>query len=211
MELTKFGHATVRLEKDGKVLVIDPGAFSEAAALDGVDAVLITHGHVDHADREKLLALAPEVEVWTCEGVAAGPAEGLAAQVRTVRHGDAFGTAGFGVRVFGEWHAVNHPDLPPVDNVGFLVDEELFYPGDAFTLPDVPVGTLLVPTGAPWLKLGEVVDYLRAARPGRAYSTHDGLYNEAGLGLVDGWLAREGERQGVEMRRLAVGESVGPR
>ena len=39
MMLTKFTHACVRLEKDGKVLVFDPGNFSEAdRALAGADA-----------------------------------------------------------------------------------------------------------------------------------------------------------------------------
>jgi L-ascorbate metabolism protein UlaG (beta-lactamase superfamily) len=208
VKLTKFGHACVRLEKDGKVLVIDPGTLTDAAALDGADAVLITHNHFDHADRDKLLTLSAEVEVWTCQGVASGAAEGLPAKVQTVRHGDAFDTAGFGVKVFGEWHAANHPDMPIVDNVGFLLDEEVFYPGDAFTVPDASVGTLMVPTGAPWLKMSEVIGYLRTVKPARAYSTHDALYSEAGLGLVDGWLQMESEKQGADIRRIAVGDSI---
>ncbi|MET9339589.1 MULTISPECIES: MBL fold metallo-hydrolase [unclassified Nonomuraea] len=206
MKLTKYGHACVRIEKNGKVLVIDPGVFTDASALDGADVVLVTHDHFDHADRDKLAALAPEVSIWTCEGVASGSAEGLDAHV--VRHGDAFEAAGFEMKVFGEWHAANHPDLPVVDNVGFLVDGEVFYPGDAFTVPPVPVGTLLVPTGAPWLKLAEVIEYLRTVKPARAYSTHDALYSEAGLGLVDNWLRMEAEKQGADIRRLAVGDSA---
>ncbi|MEV0585646.1 MBL fold metallo-hydrolase [Nonomuraea sp. NPDC050310] len=208
MKLTKFSHACVRLEKDGKVLVIDPGTLSEAAALDGADVVLITHSHFDHADREKLLTLPATAEVYTCAGVAAEAAADLAARVHTVRHGDAFDAAGFGVRVFGEWHAANHPDVPAVDNVGFLVEEEVFYPGDAFTVPEASVGTLLAPTGAPWLRLAETIGYLREVKPARAYSTHDALYNDTGLGLVDNWLRMEAERQGTDIRRLATGESV---
>lgn len=207
MELTKFGHACVRLEKDGRVLVIDPGALSAESALDGAHAVLITHEHFDHLEPVRLAKLPAEVEIWTCEAVA-GKLRDVAAQVRTVRHGDGFETAGFRVDVIGEWHAHNLPDMPRVQNVGFLVDEEVFYPGDAFTTPGVEVGVLLVPTGAPWLKASEVLGYLREVRPQRAYSTHDGLYNEAGLKLVDNWLEAEGAKQKAEMRRLAVGETV---
>ncbi|MFI7443640.1 MBL fold metallo-hydrolase [Nonomuraea indica] len=207
MRLTKYGHACVRLEKDGKVLVIDPGAFSEAEALDGADAVLITHQHFDHLDVERLRSATPELEVWTCEGVA-GELSGVPAKVQVVRHGDDFTAAGFAVRVFGEWHAKNHPDMPIVQNVGFLLDEEVFYPGDALTVPDVEVPTLLVPTNAPWLKGMEMVEYLRTIRPARAYSTHDGLLNDAGLSIVDSWLKHESDEQGADMRRLAAGESV---
>ncbi|MGV9597562.1 MBL fold metallo-hydrolase [Streptosporangium sandarakinum] len=210
MKLTKFGHACVRLEKDGSALVIDPGAFSEESALEGARTVLITHEHFDHVDVERLRRAAeadPSLEIWTNEAVAA-TLTGLPAEIRTVRHGDTFDTAGFEVKVVGEWHAPNHPDIPAVRNTGFLVDEEVFYPGDAFTPPGTEVPTLLVPTNAPWMKMAEMVEYLRRIRPARAFSTHDGLLNDAGLGLIDGWLEREGEQQKADIRRLKPGESV---
>ncbi|NUP67435.1 MAG: MBL fold metallo-hydrolase [Nonomuraea sp.] len=207
MELTKYTHACVRLEKNGKVLVIDPGTFSQEPVLDGVDAVLITHGHFDHLDVDRLKAAAPGVEVYTCEGVAAELSD-VPAEVHAVRDGDTFEAAGFGVRVFGEWHSKNHPDVPVVQNVGFMVDDEVFYPGDALTVPGVDVPTLLVPTNAPWMKLSEMVAYLRTVRPARAFSTHDGLLNDIGLSLVDNYLKLESDKQGADMRRIEVGESV---
>ncbi len=50
MKLTKMSHSCVRLEKDGRVLVVDPGGFSEEDAAVGADAVLVTHEHPDHFD-----------------------------------------------------------------------------------------------------------------------------------------------------------------
>ena len=67
MRVVKYSHSCVRLEGDG-VLVIDPGGFSEPVALDGVDAVLITHEHPDHLDLDALtekLAGRPEVRIFT--------------------------------------------------------------------------------------------------------------------------------------------------
>jgi L-ascorbate metabolism protein UlaG (beta-lactamase superfamily) len=48
--ITRYTHSCVRLEMDGAVLVIDPGTWSEAHALPGCDAVLVTHEHNDHVD-----------------------------------------------------------------------------------------------------------------------------------------------------------------
>jgi glyoxylase-like metal-dependent hydrolase (beta-lactamase superfamily II) len=50
VRLTKFVHSCVRLDYDGRALVIDPGVWSEPQALVGVDAVLVTHEHLDHVD-----------------------------------------------------------------------------------------------------------------------------------------------------------------
>lgn len=68
MRLTKMGHACVRLEKDGEILVIDPGTLTEPDALDAAEAVLITHEHPDHVDRDRLEIAAQrtrQLEIWT--------------------------------------------------------------------------------------------------------------------------------------------------
>jgi L-ascorbate metabolism protein UlaG (beta-lactamase superfamily) len=210
MKLTKLIHACVRLEKGASTLVIDPGSFGEESALDGADAVLITHEHFDHLDPDRLRGAAqanPSLEIWTNESVAAQLTD-VPAKVQVVRHGDAFDTAGFGVRVFGERHAPVHPDIPIIANTGFLVDEEAFYPGDALTAPGVEVPTLLVPTNAPWMKGVEMIAYLREVRPARAFSMHDGLLNDIGLKIIDSWLEMESDKQKADMRRLKPGESV---
>ncbi|HEX6339688.1 MBL fold metallo-hydrolase [Umezawaea sp.] len=210
MELTRFGHASVALERDGRRLVLDPGAFTDASALDGAEAVLITHEHVDHFLEDRIraaLADSPGLEVWTNPAVAAA-LDGLGPRVRAVGAGDAFTAAGFDVKVFGEWHAVIHPDIPVVRNVGFLVDDALFHPGDALTTPDVPVDTLLVPAHAPWSRTADLIDWVREVKPGRAIGVHDALLSELGLGLVTRMLGEGGPGTGAPYQRVEVGERV---
>src|SRR5689334_17707999 len=54
VRITKFTHSCVRIEDTGRVLVIDPGVWSEPGALLGAHAVLVTHEHVDHVDPLRL-------------------------------------------------------------------------------------------------------------------------------------------------------------
>jgi hypothetical protein len=122
--------------------------------------------------------------------------------------GDAFTAAGFEVSVHGEWHAVIHPEIPRVRNVGFLVEDTVFHPGDALTVPEVAVPTLLLPAHAPWSKLAELIDYLRAVQADRAFAVHDALLSDLGLGAVARLLGEGGPGQPTPYARLAPGESV---
>lgn len=209
MKLTKKSHACVRLDKEGRTLVIDPGAFSEEDAALGADAILITHEHPDHFDEFRLRAAMednPTAEIWTLGSVAERITAAFPGRVHTVGHGDTFTAAGFDVQVHGELHAVIHPDLPRVTNVGYLIDGgAVFHPGDAFTVPDRPVETLLVPVMAPWNKISEVIDYVREVAPRRAYDVHDALLTDLALPIYDGHLGRLG---GTDHQRLAPGAAA---
>ena len=210
MQLTKLGHACVVLSDGDRRLVVDPGAFTEEAAWEGASAVLITHEHVDHFDPARTRAaldVDPALEVWTNASVAS-QLEGAGPRVHVVGAGDAVEVAGFDVQVHGEWHAVIHPDVPRIANVGFLVGGQVFHPGDALTAPGVEVPTLLVPLSAPWSKTGELIDYLREVRAGRAIAVHDALLSDIGLGIVGGLLGERGPGTPTPYSRLAPGESV---
>ncbi|WP_448626188.1 MBL fold metallo-hydrolase [Geodermatophilus sp. URMC 64] len=210
MELTKHGHACVALSQDDRRLVIDPGAFTDPSALQGVSAVLVTHEHPDHFEPERLrsaLDADPGLEVWT-NGSVAKQLEGIGNRVHVVGDGDAVTVAGFDVHVHGELHAVIHPELPRIPNIGFLVDGQVFHPGDALTVPGEPVPTLLLPLHAPWSKAGELIDYVRAVDADQAYAVHDGLLNDVGLGLMTGLLGERGPGTPTPFSRLAPGDSV---
>ncbi|MCT2594072.1 MBL fold metallo-hydrolase [Streptomyces sp. N2-109] len=209
MELTKKGHACVRLEKDGRTLVIDPGAFSEEDAAAGAEAILITHEHADHFDEGRLRAALdanPAARIWTLAGVAGKISAAFPGRVHTVGNGDTFEAAGFEVEVHGELHALIHPDIPRPTNVGYFVEDTVFHPGDAFTVPGRPVDTLMVPVQAPWSKVAEVIDYLREVRPRQAYDIHDGLLSDLAHPVYGRMLGPNGAGLGETVHtRLAPG------
>lgn len=212
MRITKRGHSCVRVEKGDATLVIDPGGFSEPEAAVGADAIAITHEHPDHFDMDQLNAAVrakPDLEIYTHAGIAVqlGELEELGARVHAVEHGDALRMAGFDAHVYGERHAVIHPDIPVLTNIGFRVATEegaIFHPGDALTVPEDPVSTLLLPIHAPWSKISEVIDYAREVRPSEALAIHDGLLNENGAGVYAANL--ESQLPHVDYARLLPGQ-----
>ena len=212
MRITKFGHACVRFEHEGASVVVDPGGFTDAAALDGAGAVLITHEHPDHYDPDHLRA--SDAPVLTIEAVAARireDAPDVAERVRVVRPGEELDAAGVPVRVVGEKHAVIHPEMPHFDNSGYVLrlgDTRAYHPGDALTLPDEEVGLLCVPVSAPWLKVSECIDFARDVGAPRNLAIHDRVYSEDGLSIVDGHLGRFLEPAGQTYARLPDGADL---
>jgi L-ascorbate metabolism protein UlaG (beta-lactamase superfamily) len=187
VQLTKFSHSCVRLDDGDRSLVIDPGVFSEVdEALDGTGAVLVTHEHADHLDTDKVLAAArrnSRLRIWAPAGVAASLGE-LGEQVVAVGPGEEFDADGIAVRTFGGQHALIHPTIPVVANVGYLIGG-ICHPGDSLVVPPVPVDVLLLPVNAPWSKLAEVIDYAIAVRAPRVHQIHDGLLNQNGFGVIE--------------------------
>jgi L-ascorbate metabolism protein UlaG (beta-lactamase superfamily) len=198
VRITKFTHACVRLEQDGRVLVIDPGVWTEPEALDGAHAVLVTHEHFDHIDVQKVVHL----PVFAPEG--ADIQHGKELHLTRVKSGQRFEAAGFDVQAVGDRHAIAYGKVPDCPNLGFVVDETVYHPGDALHVPDRPIETLFAPAQAPWLKLAEALDFVKAVRPKRTFQLHDGMVNERGLGGLKGWF----ERAVKGFRYLEPGETA---
>jgi hypothetical protein len=99
-------------------------------------------------------------------------------QAVAVGPGESFDAAGFRVRTYGGQHAVIHPTIPIVANVGYLVDDAVFHPGDSLVVPPASVRVLLLPSVAPWSKSSEVIDYAVAVRAPRVYPIHDAIASD---------------------------------
>ena len=196
MRIIKYTHSCVRIEHEGRVLVIDPGIWSEPRALDGADAVLVTHEHADHVDALRLVGLGAPVYAPAGADIPYLP-------TIPVTPGEQFVAAAFPVRAVGGRHATVHNGQTAVANLGYIVDDRLYHPGDALARPDQPIETLLVPMQASWLKTAEAVEFAREIGAGEAFGIHDGQLNERGLSSVNGWLAE----LVPAYRYLAAGES----
>jgi L-ascorbate metabolism protein UlaG (beta-lactamase superfamily) len=206
MQITRFGHAALLVETSGSRILIDPGTFSvdEVFLLTGLDAIVVTHQHPDHLDRDRVPALLennpgalllcdPETAAMLDAGDWAENADGLETRVGEVT-----------LRGVGAQHAVILPMIPRIGNVGVLVtalgEPTLFHPGDTYEHVPAGVDVLALPLSAPWAKSSETVDFAQRIAPSVLFPIHDCTISELAYGVYWGQVAGHG---GVEdARRL---------
>lgn len=199
MHLTHFGHscllASFKDATDGDTTILfDPGTFSHGfEGITGLSAILITHQHPDHADPARLPALVeanPDAALYADPQTAAQ----LGAPWQAVHVGDAVSVGTLSIRGLGGRHAVIHPEIPVIDNISYLVGDDdhparLMHPGDALFVPDELVDVLATPAAAPWMKISEAVEYLRAVAPRQAVPIHQGIIEPDARGIYYGRLS----------------------
>lgn len=144
--VTWAGHATALIELGGVRLLTDPVFSRHVAHLrrraplpgpeitTGLDAILISHLHPDHADRRSLRRLDPAVPVL-CPPRGAGFLRGLGfADVRELAPGDREAVAGVEVVATEADHrGGRHPlSSNDADAVGYLIDRprRVYFAGD---------------------------------------------------------------------------------
>ena len=209
MKLTKYEHACMVIEKSDASLVIDPGAFTMPLTdLMNVVGIVITHEHADHWTAEQLTRILDrnkDSRIFGPAGVAAAAPDFA---IEVVAGGDTIELEPFTLRFFGGKHAVIHESIPIVDNVAVLVNDVFYYAGDSFTLPGVDVATLAAPVGAPWLKIGEAMDFVMAIKPSHAFPVHEAVLSQIGKSLGNARLEAATVLGGGTFAVLEPGESV---
>ena len=215
MELTHFGHSCLLANFTGAsgadtTVLFDPGNFSHGfEGITGLSAILITHQHPDHADTERLPALVdanPQAALYADPQTAAQ----LGEPWRAVNVGDELTIGSVRVRGGGGVHAVIHPEIPVINNISYLIGDgehsvRLMHPGDALYIPREPVDVLALPAAAPWMKISEGVEYLRAVNPQRAIPIHQGIVDPVAYNL---YYQRYAEMGSAEFRVLDAEDSA---
>src|SRR5690606_34089568 len=191
-------------------LLIDPGSFT--LPLDDIAnavALVLTHEHADHWTPEHLDRIQEAtggIPIYAPEGVARA-VEGH--DITVVEPGQTIEVEPFTLQFFGGLHNVIHESIPVVDNVGVLVDGGFYYPGDSYAVPEgVDVKLLAAPLGAPWLKIGEAIDFVLAVKPRRAFGTHDMTLSVIGRGMHRQRLKWATEQNGGEFLELDPRDSA---
>lgn len=189
VKVTKYPQSNFLIEENGKRIFIDPGNFTfekySTNDFPNLDAILITHAHADHLDKEA-------VKGFITKGVPLYANHDVVSQfkdedfeITKVEHEKEFEVGGFKIKpidlphcqllfckeegrvlaatdiVPGKKVCKAHPDLDPekVDgppNTGFVINGILFHPGDGIEISDLTIRNAAIPINGP------TIDFERA-------------------------------------------------
>ncbi len=144
------GHATTVLDLGPVRIATDPmlrtslgplerhGATPDAAWFDGVQAVLISHGHPDHFDPRSLAKVGGEATVVVPRGLGRRAAQVVAGPVVEVATGDRISLGSLEIEVVPARHWIT-PGAPRAEPVGYLLrvpgTPVVYFAGDTGSFP----------------------------------------------------------------------------
>jgi L-ascorbate metabolism protein UlaG (beta-lactamase superfamily) len=150
--ITYIGHATVLLEMDGVRILTDPLLRNRvfylkrkslpvaASAYQNIDAVLISHLHLDHLDIPSLRMLAKEIHLIVPAGAGELLSRNGFSNIQETQDGE---TTSFGLLSIKTIHANHRSIYPPfgpsTESLGYLIkgSKTVYFPGDTDIFPEM--------------------------------------------------------------------------
>jgi L-ascorbate metabolism protein UlaG (beta-lactamase superfamily) len=203
MKLSKYQHACFVVEKGGISIVVDPGSMTHDFIMPKhVAAVYITHSHADHLDAQKVITILrehPKAVLLADERILS---EFKNEHTQAIVSGETVDAGGIKLHFVGGNHEPIDSSIPTPVNIGIIIDDTLYYPGDSYFVPEQPIHHLLLPISAPWLTIGNALNMIRAIKPQTAFPTHDALLSEDGQKLIDTMVSQVSGKLGVTYQRI---------
>ncbi len=208
MKITKYENSCLDIVSGKTRVIIDPGVFTKKLQdYAGVNAVVVTHIHPDHFapdNLQRIIAANPGVAIYTTEEIS----KEFNTNVTVAQISQTYKAGEIALEFFGGAHAQISSNLPLAQNIGVLVGDVLYYPGDSLTPCPKPHSVLALPVMAPWLKFSEAEAFMAKSSATKVFASHNQFINEDGQNLYNRLVGNACQQQNKTYKFLDVGESI---
>jgi L-ascorbate metabolism protein UlaG (beta-lactamase superfamily) len=175
MKITRYPQSCLKLEHDGRALLVDIGTLATAeyslTDFGDVDAVLFTHTHLDHFDVKVLPELAKNGAVIYGNSDVAQSAENT--KVEVVDPGEELVVAGFKLKAYAMEHCLmTDGSEAGIPNTGYMVNDQLLLPGDSTEDVGVKAEVVAVPIFGPDISLHDAFQLCKTTEAKKAIPVH---------------------------------------
>lgn len=204
MKITKYNHACLLVEEKGKVVLIDPGNYSEGILpidkINQLDYILVTHEHQDHFympliqalvtkfPKVKIIGSSPVVEALQKENITATTKGDENISVEIVPHEKVWG---FAVK----------------ENIMVTIFGKLAHPGDSHTFK-TSAEILALPVVAPWGSTTRAVEIAEGLKPKVVIPIRDGMLKDESRKGTYAWIASHLTTKGIDFKQIENGETI---
>jgi L-ascorbate metabolism protein UlaG (beta-lactamase superfamily) len=175
MKITRYPQSCLKLELDGRTLLIDVGTLATAeykvADFGDIDAVLFTHTHFDHFDIQVLPELVANGATIYGNSDVAQSAKGT--KVEVIEPGEELVVAGFKLKAYAMEHCLMvDGSKAGIPNTGFMVNDQLLLPGDSTEDIGITAKVVAVPIFGPDISLHDAFELTKATTAKKVILVH---------------------------------------
>jgi L-ascorbate metabolism protein UlaG (beta-lactamase superfamily) len=201
MKITRYFQSCLLAEVNGVRILIDPSGFDKDTDFGKIDAVFYTHEHMDHFDADM-------AQNYVEQGIAkvfanASTAKQVKASITTTEDGKEYDVNGVKVKAIELPHCLMIDGSTSVQNTGYLVNGELFHPGDGKELDNLTVKILAVPLNGPDISPHDAFAFGKQVKAEHLVPIHYDF-----LGGNPDFFAGTAEKAGMKTHSLDKGEST---
>ena len=208
MKITKFMHACLLVEADGRVGLIDPGNYSwdsglfDLSKIDQIDDIIITHEHPDHMHLpfiEAVVAKFPKANIITTQSAKQKlESQGISGVTSESNE-------------FIEFFVANHESVEPLftapQNIGVNYMDKLSHPGDSHHF-DASKQVLALPITAPWGTVAMAAELGIKLKPEYIIPIHDWHFRDEARAGIYGMLESFFSQHGIKFIKPVDGQAI---
>lgn len=206
MKVTRYAQSCLLIESANSRVLIDPGedprVISKPDELGKLDAILITHEHADHFDAQLCIKFLEQgIPVYAN----ASTARLIKGKAKVVENAQEFQIGDLLIKTIELPHCLMPDGSEGPQNVGYLINNKFFHPGDGKEIKGLQVDNLALPIIGPDISIKDALSFAKEVSAKEVIAIH---YDRLGLKPEMVAFFAEAFKMPFKLNILAEGKSV---